>query len=411
MSLRNHTSIIRIILFAIGILVVSTLIFSISSKVNSSQNITETILLDTLIVKKKEIPGYPDSVIQKIGVKIDSLFIAANKRYDFHGSILVSKNGRKIFSNEYGYADFAKKTLIDRHSAFQLASVSKQFTAVAVLMLYEENLINLDDTITKYFPELPYPRITIRQLLNHTSGLPIYFWLAEHKWKEEMPPTNENMIALMAEQDLSLFFRPGAMFDYSNTGYLILAALVERVSGESFASFVKRYIFKPLEMDDSFIYSFEYDTIRSHQLAGYRIYRRRYHIEIPGTVNDAVVGDKNVYSTADDLLKWINGLNSYKLIQKQTLDMMYTKGETRYSRKVPYGFGFRIDDRKEELLIYHDGKWNGFRTSIRQYPENDVVIFFLEHSSYSSPTGIIRQVYSIVDNNKLGPTENLVSVK
>ena len=394
-------------MYTIGILVLSTLIFSVSSRFQSSRTAKDSIIPDSLIIKKKEIPGYPDSVIQKMGMKIDSVFINANKRYDFHGSILVSKNGEKIFSKEYGYADFAKKTLLDSHSAFQLASVSKQFTAVAVLMLYEQGLIGLDDTLTNYFPELPYPRITIRQLLNHTSGLPIYFWLAEHKWKEEIPPTNEDMIALMAEQNLSLFFRPGAIFDYSNTGYLLLAALVERVSGEPFSTFVEDNIFDPLGMNDSFVYSFGYDTIRANQLAGYRIYRRRYHIAIPGTVNDAVVGDKNIYSTGNDMLKWINGLNTHKLLKKGTLEMMYTKGETRYGRKIPYGFGFRIDDRKEELIVFHDGKWNGFRTSIRQYPENDIVIIFLEHSSYSSPTSIIRQVRSIVEDFKVDPSVHL----
>jgi len=404
MSLRNHTSIIRILLFTIGILVLSTLIFSVSSWVQSSKTIEGSFVPDSLINEKKEIPGYPDSVIQKMGLKIDSVFINANKRYDFHGSILVSKNGEKIFSKEYGYADFAKKTLLNSKSAFQLASVSKQFTAVAVLMLYEQGLVGLDDTLTKYFPELPYTRITIRQLLNHTSGLPIYFWLAEHKWKEEIAPTNEDMIALMAEQNLSLFFRPGAIFDYSNTGYLILAALVERLHGDLFSTFVEDNIFDPLDMDDSFVYSFGYTTTRANQLAGYRIYRRRYHIEIPCTVNDAVVGDKNIYSTGNDMLKWINGLNTYKLLKKETLELMYSKGETRYGRKIPYGFGFRINDRKEELHIYHDGKWNGFRTSIRQYPENDIVIIFLEHSSYSSPASIIKQVRSIVEEFKVVPS-------
>ena len=403
MSIRNHTGILRILLIAIGILVVSTLIFSISSRISSSSRNDALGYSDTILVKKTEIPGYPDSVIQAIGLKIDSLFRAANKRYDFHGSISVSKNGHKIFSNEYGYANFAEKILIDSNSAFQLASVSKQFTAVAILMMYEDGLIGLDDTLTRYFPELPYERITIRQLLNHTSGLPIYFWLAEHKWKKETPPSNEDMIALMAEQNLSLFFRPGAVFDYSNTGYLLLAALVERVTGETYSTYLEKNVFKPLDMENSFVYSFGHDTVRTNQLAGYRIYRRRYHLEIPGTVNDGVVGDKNVYSTADDLLKWINGLNTYKLIQKETLDQMYSKGETRYGRKVPYGFGFRIDDRKEELEIYHDGKWNGFRNSIRQYPENVIVIIFLEHSSYSSPNSIIKKVRSVVEEKKVVP--------
>ena len=233
-----------------------------------------------------------------------------------------------------------------------MASVSKQFTAASVMILKERNLIQLSDTVTKYYPNFPYKDVTIKHLLNHTSGLPNYFWIAEHKWHKEKAPSNEEMMQMLEKHNVNRFFSAGRNFDYSNTGYFVLASIIEKVSGISYGDFLKENIFEPLQMNDSFAYSFENDSIRNNQLAGYRIYKWRYHIEIKGTVNDAVVGDKNVYSTTEDLFKWITGLNAGKIISKESLAMMYTKGETKYGRKIPYGFGFRIDTRNNENKIY-----------------------------------------------------------
>ena len=349
--------------------------------------------------KSQSISAYPASVTKDVSVKIDSVLKRFNKRQDFNGSILVAKNGKLIFTNEYGYADFSKKTKIDKNSVFQLASVSKQFTSTAILILYERGLIELDDQVVKYFNEFPYKDITIRQLLNHTSGLPKYFWLAEHKWNKEKAPTNSEMIKMMEEYNLPLFFKPGSRFDYSNTGYFVLASLVEKISKMNYGDFLKTNIFEPLQMKNSFVYRFEYDKVNENQLSGYRLYRRWRHAKISETVNDAIVGDKNVYSTAEDLLKWINGLNSGKIISKQSLQEMYSKGETKYGRKIPYGYGFRINDNSGDKVIYHNGKWNGFSTSIKQYTDSDLVIITLEHSNYNSLNYLNNKVKSLVDQH------------
>jgi len=337
-------------------------------------------------------PAFSENATKIVSLKLDSIFKRANKRQDFNGSILVAKDGKLIFSNEYGYADFKNKTAIDNSSAFQLASVSKQFTATAVLMLYEDSLIALDDTITQYFPEFPY-KMTIRQLLNHTSGLPKYFWLAEHKWKKEKPPLNAEMMGMFKEYDLPLFFPPGAIFDYSNSGYIVLASLIEKVSGLPYGVFIENNIFKPLAMDNSFVYRFGEDDIKINQLNGYRVWRHRV---IPGTVNDGIVGDKNVYSTTEDLFKWVNALNSGKLISLESLALMYSNGKTNRGRNVPYGFGFRISNIESGKVVYHYGKWNGFSTAIKHYPD-DLVIILLEHSSYSSTSNLTKKVRTAVD--------------
>jgi CubicO group peptidase (beta-lactamase class C family) len=223
--------------------------------------------------------------------------------------------------------------------------------------------------------------------------------LAEHKWDKEHAPSNAEMMDLLSKEKLNPFFRPGANFDYSNTGYFVLSAIVEKVSGQSYADFVDREIFKPLNMRQSFVYSFGQDSIREGQLSGYRLYRRRWHAAIPGTVNDAVVGDKNIYSTTEDMLKWVEGLNSGRLISEESLQEMYTRGMTKYNRKVPYGFGFRIKEDGEQKVIYHNGRWNGFSTSLMQYPEEDLVVITLEHSSYNSMKYLNNKVKGIVEDN------------
>jgi CubicO group peptidase (beta-lactamase class C family) len=210
---------------------------------------------------------YEDYDIANIQLEIDAALNYAHQASGFNGTVLVARNEKLVYSGSVGFAEFKDKELIDEHDAFQLASVSKQFTAAAILQLAEQKAISLDDSITHYIPELSYDQITIRQLLNHTSGLAIYFWLAEHKWEGDHAPSNEEMIALLAQYDMPQFFRSGRRFDYSNTGYILLASVVERVSGQSFGDYVEENIFKPLNMDDSFVYSFDHSPIRNNQLA------------------------------------------------------------------------------------------------------------------------------------------------
>ncbi len=343
--------------------------------------------------------SYNESKTIRVKQKLDSLLKRIHRRNDFHGSILVAKKGKIVYQNQIGTADFQKRTALTKSSVYQLASVSKQFTAASILILVEKNQLKLTDTITKFYPNFPYKNITIRHLLNHTSGLPKYFWIAEHEWQEAYPPSNKELMNFIETKSAaSIFFRPGRGFDYSNTGYFVLAAIVEQVSQMSFSHFVKTTIFDPLQMHDSFVYSFTHDTIRKHQLNGYRIYRGWRHAKIKGTVNDAVVGDKNVYTTQEDLFKWIQGLNSGKILSKKFVAQMYTKGETRSGRKVPYGFGFRIDTKSDEKVVYHFGKWNGFSTGISQY-KDDLVISILEHTSYSTIGTLTKKIKQIVNTH------------
>jgi CubicO group peptidase (beta-lactamase class C family) len=399
---KKYIKYISICLF----LILSIFIFTSNNSDNSnnSDDLKDNELLDKNIKEDKldkfsiPVEYYSKNSTKNVSHKLDSLLNRINKRHDFHGAVLVAKNKKIVYQNQVGYADFRKKTLINSESIFQLASVSKQFTAAAIMQLKEKNKLKLTDSVNAYFPDFPYKNITIRNLLNHTSGLPKYFWVAEHEWKENKPPTNKDLMEVLPISKAKRFFKPGRNFDYSNTGYFVLASIIEKITGISFNQYLQKNIFEPLNMKNSYVYSYQNDTIRKNQLKGYRLYRGWKHIKIGNTVNDAIVGDKNVYSTLEDLFKWTYGLNSELLIKQESLELMYTKGETIYGRKVPYGFGFRLGMR-DEKNIYHYGKWNGFSTALTNYLEEDLVVIVLEHTSYSSLKYLNKKIKKIVSEN------------
>ena len=215
----------------------------LSSK--SDKELTTDVATATSIENRNEILIERYSAVQakKVNHKLDSLLKRINKRHDFHGSLLVAKNGKILYNNQIGYANFRKKEPLSKASVFQLASVSKQFTAAAIMLLYERNQIQLNDTVNKYFRNFPYKNVTIKNLLNHTAGLPKYFWLAEHEWNQNKAPTNSDMMALLESSNVQRFFKPGRNFDYSNTGYFVLASIVEKVSGTSFSAFIQKNVF------------------------------------------------------------------------------------------------------------------------------------------------------------------------
>lgn len=392
-------------IYSITVLLIVALCYFLFSTASIENKKAKSSIAKLSVLKKEISPikilRYPEKVTKKVVSKLDALLSKINKRNDFHGSLLVAKKGKIIYNNQVGTSDFRKKEPLNEHSVFQLASVSKQFTAAAIMILHEKKLLKLTDTVNTFFPKFPYENVTIKNLLNHTAGLPKYFWLAEHKWKKQQAPTNSEMMSLLEDSKVQRFFKPGRNFDYSNTGYLVLASIIEKVSGVSFQDFVKQNIFEPLGMKNSYVYSYQNDSISNNQINGYRLHRGWRHLKIGSTINDAIVGDKNVYSTAEDLYKWIEGLNNEKLFSKESLALMYTKGETVYGKEIPYGFGFRIKTDKENK-IYHHGKWNGFRTGLTQYIEDDLVVIVLEHTSYNGIAALNKRVKSIVAKNFKG---------
>ena len=228
--MKKYIKYISISLF----LILSIFIFTSnnSDKYNNSDDLKDNELLDKNIKEDKldkfsiPVEYYSKNSTKNVSHKLDSLLNRINKRHDFHGAVLVAKNKKIVYQNQVGYADFRKKTLINNNSIFQLASVSKQFTAAAIMQLKEKNKLKLTDSVNTYFPDFPFKNITIRNLLNHTSGLPKYFWVAEHEWNENKPPTNKDLMEVLPISKAQRFFKPGRNFDYSNTGYFVLASII-----------------------------------------------------------------------------------------------------------------------------------------------------------------------------------------
>lgn len=330
--------------------------------------------------------------------KIDSLMQVKSRKHYFNGNVLVAYKGSCIYNESFGYADMLRRKELDKDDIFQLASVSKQFTAMAVMILKEQNKLDYDDSVTKYIPEFPYPRITIRMLLNHTSGLPNYMWLVEHHWKGKKAPCNEDIIKMMAEHKLSLYFTPGRRWDYSNTGYIILASIVERVSGKKFTEFMHENVFEPLKMHNSFVYSSSRSNSKKGRIIGYYYRGRRYRM-IPETVNDGAVGDKGIYSTTEDLFKWDQALYNNSLVSSETFKEAISTFKLGNKYEIPYGFGFRIRKRDGKKVAYHHGKWNGFRTSLLRYVEDSNTVIVLNHTSSSLNNSIIREIQYVLDDS------------
>nr|NQU89732.1 beta-lactamase family protein [Bacteroidota bacterium] len=328
--------------------------------------------------------------------KLDSAISIILKRYKFNGNVLVAFKGYPVFTSTQGFSDFGKKDSLDSNTAFQIASVSKGFTAMAVLMLFERGFLHIDDSVKSHIPEFPFENITIKQLLNHTSGMQNYMYFVDQHWDHNKPINNEDVLSLINEHDPNLNFRPGRRHYYCNTGYAILALLVERVSGQSFHRFLRQNIFDPLDMDNTFVWdSAVIDTITNiatgYTRRGWR-YRRYDHNPL-----DEIVGDKSVYSTVHDLLKWDQALYTNRLLSDTLLQESFLPTVLRRGRTYNYGYGWRLKSEGGKKIIYHNGLWNGFTSSFTRYVDDSLTIILLNNTN-SSVGSIAKQVYRKVEH-------------
>ena len=327
---------------------------------------------------------YVDLNQEKIDKKskwIDDIFERLHKRHGFHGAVLYVERGNLIYKKAFGYADIRDKKPITLNSAFQLASVSKMFTAIAIMTLYENGYIDYDEDIRKYIPEFPYEDITVRMLLTHRSGLPRYMSVAHDHWKDKRYPlTNDEMLNLFIKHKPHPYFKPNNGFHYCNTNYALLANLVEQISNKPFDVFIKETIFEPLKMDSSFILTMPKDSmiaayitkgIPAYRYRGWRPVRQR------NDYLNGVVGDKGVYTSINDLFKFEMALYEGSLLKKETLAEAFKKGSPdSRRRKDNYGFGWRIRNSMDST-VYHYGWWKSFRAFYIRDMKNEKTIIVL----------------------------------
>lgn len=305
--------------------------------------------------------------------KINNFFETKHKLNGFNGAVLFAENDRLVYKNVFGLSDFKTKEAIKFDTKFQIASVSKPFTSYAIMLLKQKGKLDFEDAIQKYFPNFPYEGITIRLLLIHKSGLPEYFYFAEKLWNDKkMPITNKDLVDLMIKEMPARYFLPNKKYNYINTNYAILAAIVEKIRGESFEYFMEDEIFKPLEMKNTFVSRNFTSNKQENMAVGYdRIGRIAENTYLNG-----VVGDKGVYTTIEDLYKFDKALKEGLIVKNDILTQAFEPAHDRLYLHDNYGFGWRINAADStNKIVYHTGWWKGFRSYfIREIGKEKTII-------------------------------------
>ena len=318
-----------------------------------------------------------ERLIAEVKAKYET--ILGNK--GFSGQILIAKNGEVIFEDYKGFSNFSDKTAILPETPIHLASISKTFTGMAALKLWEEDKLDLKAPVTKYISNFPYASVTIEQLLSHRSGLPDYTYFMEPnkyktvkvknrrgRWvkklkliKAETPfrqglYNNQDVLDYMVAKRPAPAAIPNRVFKYCNTNFVMLALIIEKITGQDFPTYMDETIFKPLKMENTFVFSNKsidkYTPSYNARMVPYKI--EKY---------DCIYGDKNIYSTARDMYLWDKALTEATYVKQSTLEMAYQPQSPTNKYHHNYGLGWRILTKpNEERLVYHNGWWHGNNT-------------------------------------------------
>lgn len=321
--------------------------------------------------------------------------------FHFNGNILIAKGGNIIFKQDFGFADFKTKRSLNDSSVFELASLSKQFTAMGIMILKERNKLSYDDNIRKFIPDFPYDNITIRHLLTHTSGLPAYEDQFEKHWDHKRIAINKDVLDMLRKEKDTLFFTPGTKWKYSNTGYAVLAFIIEKVSGNSYNDFMANSVFQPLGMRNTFVYNSRRSNgrIPANYALGYVYSDSLKRYILPDSLPkfdmvyylDGIVGDGCVNSTTPDLYKWDRALYTDKLVSHATREEMLSpliQISPRDSSEF-YGFGVMVQPKSQHgKIVSHTGSWPGYNTLLVRMVDIDETIIGL--SNNGTMTGQIR---------------------
>ncbi len=331
----------------------------------------------------------------KANKKLDDYFNEVHKKRNFNGNVLIAKNGKIIYEKAFGWADYLHRDSLNINSQFQLASISKTFTATAVLKLMEEGKLTLDQTMDHFYPDFPYKGITVKMLLSHRSGLTNYVYFTDGIWKEKYKGmTNKDVLRMFAEKKPAPYFQPDKIYHYNNTNYMLLASVVEKVTGQPFEVYMMEHIFKPLGLKHTAIYSTaKYDKIPVDVVGHDRVWRRSVRQDFL----DGPVGDKGVYSTVGDLYLFDQALRDNLILKRSTLDSAYVPRSKFKNEYFNYGYGWHlyINPDKNEKVVYHPGWWHGFRHIYLRDTKRNITIVILSNLVNGS-INQIDEVYKIV---------------
>lgn len=317
-------------------------------------------------------------------------------------AVLVKRNNKVVYEGGFGFADLTASKKITAETLFRLASVSKQFTAAAVLKLEEKDRLSLDDSVSKHIPELSgYSGVTIRHLLNHTAGLPDYY--DQFQFDPGSVPSNSD-IALALKELAAPQFRPGDEFEYSNPAYEMLALLVARVSGTSFRDFMREQLFIPSGMNTAMVYDHTQPSI-PHRALGYSPDADAYTLNDYDLLN-SITGSGGVYASLQDFSAWIDVLHNQQILKPKALNHAWQETTLNSGQLVDYGFGWSIDSYRGHKRVSHGGSWVGFRTQLTTFPELRLSIAVLANRSDVEPAHYVEQIANLIlpeNGNYLAP--------
>jgi|SRR5580700_4117231 CubicO group peptidase (beta-lactamase class C family) len=343
--------------------------------------------------------------------KLDAYLNELAEQKRFSGSVLVAKDGQVLLSKGYGMANYEHGVPNTPQTKFRLASITKQFTATAIMQLQELGLLSVSDTVSKYIPKYPNgDKITIHHLLTHTSGIPNVTSFSDYKRKKIKPHTLEQLIERFKDKPLE--FEPGERFQYSNSGYMLLSYIIEKVSGQKYEDFLKENIFKPLGMNDS---GFDKSSIvLKNRASGYSL------------VNDVLVnadyidmsfpaGAGALYSTVVDLYRWDQALYSDKLLSKKSIDtIFFAFRNVTDDNEQPFpgfGYGWITRQSKGRSIVEHSGAIDGFSNDIRRYLEEKLCIIVLGNIAHTKAEWISHTLAAIASGEKYEWPKKRVAVK
>ncbi len=340
---------------------------------------------------------------QVSSTQIDAIFASLKSSNAPGAAVLVIHNGEPVFRRGYGVTDLRTLHLIDAKTNFRLASFTKQFTAAAIMLLAHDGKLHYDDHLTDFFPEFPaYGKsITVRNLLNHASGLPDYEDILMKQYpntpEERIPQILDAGVLKLLEQQTSGKFAPGSKWEYSNSGYAVLAMIVEKVSSKTFGQFLQERFFTPLKMKNTLAYERGKNEV-PHRAYGHSKDKDGWH-ETDQSPTSAVLGDGGIYSSLDDLAKWDRALRDHTLLSEAEMRpaltaVQPTDGPAKFpdGKPMSYGFGWFLDPYQGHKRMSHDGETIGFRTTIQRFPDDKLTIVILANRADADPQALALKV-------------------
>lgn len=352
------------------------LVLSSCKQKNTQDSDTES---DTLVATTIAMKKGPKLTAAYIESKKNSILHFYNKNWpnkSANGGFLVAKNGQIIYEKYEGFANYKEKSEMTSTTPLHIASVSKVITATAILKLVSAKKISLDQKVNTILKEFPYPEVTIRSLLSHRSGMRNYAYFTEKKgiWDRHKILSNQDILTIMATKGIDLEFKSNTRFSYCNTNYAMLALIIEKITGLPYKDAMKEIVFKPLEMTNTYVFDYEKD-----KLTAVPSYKRNF-AKVNLDYLDAIYGDKNIYSTVRDLLKFDNGRNSSDYLDQKLLKEAYVGYSNEHKGTKNYGLGIRmINWPTGQNFYFHNGWWHGNTASYVTLPEEKVTIIGLSN--------------------------------